>query len=90
LVRFDALDEGQALAECGRIAAIARAACPAGVEVLGPSPAPLARLRNRYRFRFLLRATERKPLRDALLAVARSSVQRSVRMAIDVDPVNML
>jgi primosomal protein N' (replication factor Y) len=90
LVRFDALDEGQALSECGRIAAIARAACPAGVEVLGPSPAPLSRLRNRYRFRFLLRAAERKPLRDALLAVARSSVQRLVRMAIDVDPVNML
>ncbi len=90
LVRFDALDEGQALAECARIAAIARAAVPSGVEVLGPSPAPLARLRNRYRFRFVLRAAERKPLRDALLAVARASLQRQVRMAIDVDPVNML
>jgi primosomal protein N' (replication factor Y) len=90
LVRFDALDEGQALAECGRIAALARAAVPSGVEVLGPTPAPLARLRNRYRFRFVLRAAERKPLRDALLAVARASVHRLVRMGIDVDPVNML
>ena len=90
LVRFDALDEGQALAECGRIAAIVRAAVPAGVEVLGPTPAPLSRLRNRYRFRFVLRAAERKPLRDALLAVARASSHRLVRMAIDVDPVNML
>jgi len=90
LVRFDALDEGQALAECGRIADIARAAVPAGVEVLGPTPAPLARLRNRFRFRFVLRAAERKPLRDALLAVARASLHRQVRMAIDVDPVNML
>jgi len=90
LVRFDALDEGQALAECGRIAAIARAAVSSGVEVLGPTPAPLARLRNRYRFRFVLRAADRKPLRDALLAVARASVHRQVRMAIDVDPVNML
>ena len=90
LVRFDALDEGQALAECGRIAAIARLAAPAGVEVLGPTPAPLARLRNRYRFRFVLRAADRKPLRDALLAVARASLHRQVRMAIDVDPVNML
>ncbi len=90
MVRFDALDEGQALAECGRIAEIARAAVPGGVEVLGPTPAPLARLRNRYRFRFVLRASDRKPLRDALLAVARASVHRQVRMAIDVDPVNML
>jgi hypothetical protein len=37
-----------------------------------------------------LRAVDRKPLREALLAVARASVQRSVRMAIDVDPVSML
>ena len=90
LVRFDALDEAQALAECGRIAQIARAFTSSGVEVLGPTPAPLARLRNRYRFRFVLRAADRKPLRDALLAVARASVHRLVRMGIDVDPVNML
>ena len=90
LVRFDAVEEAQALAECERFAVIARAAAPTGVEVLGPTPAPLARLRNRYRFRFLLRALDRKPLREALLAVARTSVHRLVRMAIDVDPVNML
>ncbi|HET7543930.1 MAG TPA: primosomal protein N' [Polyangiaceae bacterium] len=90
MVRCDALDEGQALAECGRLADIARKAAPSGVEVLGPTPAPLARLRNRYRFRFVLRAAERKPLRDALLAVARASLHRKVRMAIDVDPANML
>jgi primosomal protein N' (replication factor Y) len=90
LVRFDALEEAVALAECERIAVIARAAAPTGVELLGPTAAPLARLRNRYRFRFVLRAVDRKPLRDALLAVARASVNRLVRMAIDVDPVNML
>jgi primosomal protein N' (replication factor Y) len=90
LVRFDAVEEGHALAECERIAAIARNAAPASVELLGPTAAPLARLRNRYRFRFVLRAVDRKPLRDALLAVARASVNRLVRMAIDVDPVNML
>jgi primosomal protein N' (replication factor Y) len=90
LVRFDAIEEAHALSECERIAAIARSAAPLGVELLGPTKAPLARLRNRYRFRFLLRAVERKPLREALLAVARASVNRLVRMAIDVDPVNML
>lgn len=89
LVRFDALEEGHARAECDRIAAIARAAAPS-VEITGPAPAPIARLRNRYRFRFQLRSVDRKPLREALLAVARASVHRLVRMAIDVDPVNML
>ncbi len=90
LVRFDALSEAHALAECERIAVIARNAAPTLVEVLGPTPAPLARLRNRYRYRFVLRAIDRKPLREALLAVARASVHRLVRMAIDVDPINML
>jgi primosomal protein N' (replication factor Y) len=90
LVRFDAVEEAHALAESERIAAIARAAAPAGVELLGPTAAPLARLRNRYRYRFVLRAVDRKPLRDTLLAIARTSVNRLVRMAIDVDPVNML
>ncbi len=89
LVRFDALEEGHARSECDRIAAIARAAAPS-VEITGPAPAPIARLRNRYRFRFQLRSVDRKPLREALLAVARASVHRLVRMAIDVDPVNML
>jgi len=37
-----------------------------------------------------LRATERAALRKALLAVARAGADRAVRVAIDVDPVNML
>jgi len=90
LVRFDAVDEGHARAESERVASIAKAAAPSGVELLGPAAAPLARLRNRYRFRFMLRASDRKPLRDALLAVARAGTNRLVRMSIDVDPVNML
>ena len=58
--------------------------------MLGPAPAPLLRLRNRYRYRFLVRSQDRAALRAALLAVARARVDRKVRVAIDVDPVNML
>jgi len=90
LVRFDALDELHAAAECARVARLALEAVPVGVKISPAEAAPLARLRNRYRFFFVLRAVDRKPLRDALLAVARASVHRLVRMAIDVDPVNML
>jgi len=60
------------------------------VRVLGPSAAPLARLRNRYRFHFMLQAARRPPLRAALLAVARAGSDRRVRVAIDVDPMTML
>jgi primosomal protein N' (replication factor Y) len=62
------------------------------VKVLGPAPAPLARLRGRYRFQVLLRAKERKPLRQTLLALApvRERISARVRVAIDIDPVQMM
>jgi primosomal protein N' (replication factor Y) len=63
---------------------------PPGVEILGPTPAPLTRLRNRYRHRFMVRADDRAGLRTVLLAVARAPIDRRVRVAIDVDPVSML
>lgn len=90
LVRLDAVEESQARAEASRLAARARDAGGNSVRVLGPSPAPIARLRNRYRFQFVLRGTDRSAIRKSLLAVARSGSDRRVRVAIDVDPVSML
>ncbi|SDE09193.1 replication restart helicase PriA [Desulfuromonas thiophila] len=65
---------------------------PAGVELLGPAPCPLFRLRNRYRLQILLKATERPPLRRLLAQVQQEVAQlpARVRLAIDVDPCDML
>ncbi len=53
--------------------------------------ARIARLRNRFRWRFMLRSRERGPLRETLLAVARSlGTDRKLRVAIDVAPMSML
>jgi len=90
LVRVDAADEAHALAEVERLARLARSASSSEVEILGPAPAPLARLRNRFRFRFMVRSENRAALRTVLLAVARGGQSRRARVAIDVDPVNML
>jgi primosomal protein N' (replication factor Y) len=62
------------------------------VMVQGPAPAPIARVRNRWRFRLMLRAVERPALRAVLMAVdsARASLARGVRASIDVDPVQLL
>ncbi|HEX7664084.1 MAG TPA: primosomal protein N' [Polyangiaceae bacterium] len=95
LVRVDAIDEAEARETATRLAQIARDAAAketCGVHILGPAPAPLARLRARYRFRIMLRCEERLPLRRVLLAVERSrhSFPRSVRTGIDVDPVQLL
>jgi primosomal protein N' (replication factor Y) (superfamily II helicase) len=89
LVRLDAVEERRAQAAAERLARLARKEGQ-GAEVLGPAPAPLLRLRNRYRYRFLVRSKDRVALRAALLAVARAPSDRQVRVAIDVDPVNML
>jgi primosomal protein N' (replication factor Y) len=95
LIRIEAVDENVARATASRVAAWARTSAQSlarRVEVLGPSPAPLARLRGRYRFRVLLRSAERGPLRATLAAVmeAQEGLDRRVRVVIDVDPVAML
>jgi primosomal protein N' (replication factor Y) len=63
----------------------------AGVEVLGPAPAPLAMLRGRHRRRLLLKARRdiavQPILRDWL---ARVPLPASVRVQVDVDPVGFL
>jgi primosomal protein N' (replication factor Y) len=93
LVRIDAIEEAHAQGAAEHLAKLARKEGNKEgqrAEVLGPAPAPLLRLRNRYRYRFLVRSNDRAALRAALLAVARAPSDRKVRVAIDVDPVNML
>jgi len=95
LVRLDAADEGRARMEAERLAAVARehpAARANKVDVLGPSPAPLERLRGRYRFRVLLRSTERPPLRAVARAVTQALERsnRLVRVTVDIDPMHMM
>jgi primosomal protein N' (replication factor Y) len=61
-------------------------------EVLGPAPAPLARLRDRYRFQLLLRSTSEAMLLRGARAVLRESAKlpSTLRTTVDVDPMNML
>lgn len=90
LVKLDAAEEGRARAEAERLCALARRHAGPSVVIRGPAAAPIARLRNRYRFHFMLRSPDRAALRQSLLAVARAEAHRQVRVAIDVDPLSML
>ena len=62
------------------------------VALLGPAPAPISKLRGRYRYRIMLRSSDLAALRG----LARQWVDRideglaPVRASIDVDPVSML
>jgi primosomal protein N' len=62
---------------------------------LGPAPAVLSKIENKYRWRLLLRAPNSQTL-SALLRLARKSedfqnlLMTSARFSVDVDPVNLL
>jgi len=98
LARVDALDEKEAqdaaalLARAARSVARAVAGEGGPLDVRGPSPAPIAKVRNRYRFRVMLRSSSRERLRQGALAVhaAIVTLPRTVRATIDVDPVGAL
>jgi primosomal protein N' (replication factor Y) len=58
--------------------------------VLGPAPAPLGKLRGEYRVQFLLKSTNRKRMREALLTVLAKRADVARRTTVDVDPVSVL
>ena len=92
-VRLDDPDEGRGRDAIGRLASVARRRAADRVEVLGPSPAPIGKLRTRYRFRFLLRSDDRRALRQVGGAVAHAideGLANPSRASVDVDPVSML
>lgn len=96
LLRVDDRREDEARRVAGSLAALARQAPEVGahgVDVLGPAAAPIARLRDRFRFRVMLRAGKRAPLRAVLRSIdahLRQLTDRRTRIVIDVDPVSML
>ena len=63
---------------------------PGSVEVLGPAPAPISKLRGRYRWQILLKGKKPKPLRDLAMEALRLPLQRHTRLFVDVDPYHML
>jgi len=61
------------------------------LEILGPAPAPIGKLRDRYRWQILLKGKKTKALREfAAEAQTFLPAARHTRLHIDVDPYNML
>jgi primosomal protein N' (replication factor Y) len=70
-----------------------RSAAGGEVEILGPAPAPLSRISNRYRWQLLLKSgnvTRLHGLCDLLVRERSGLCPSGVRMSIDVDPENMM
>jgi primosomal protein N' (replication factor Y) len=99
VVRFvvRSIDEQAAMNWAGHIAdrlrkeVAASGAAAAGVRVLGPAPAPIARLRDRFRWHLQMQGGDGDILRNIVRrATATLQTPDSVAWIIDVDPVEML
>ena len=93
LLRFEGESASATEAVARRLASAAsRAALARGgdVEVLGPAPAAVARLRNRYRWQALLKARSHGPLAEVARAVLSEKVAGDVRVVADIDPASLL
>ncbi|MGA0616676.1 primosomal protein N' [Paracoccus sp. KR1-242] len=63
-----------------------------GAELWGPAPAPIARVRGRYRVRMLIRAPRQAPVQTAIsrwLALA-PKPPSNLRLSVDIDPQGFL
>lgn len=94
-VRADAGDEQVVraiMAELARCASATEEVKAGRVKILGPTPAPIERLRGRHRMRFLLRGRSREDLRrvaEAVLTRIEGGVSPG-RAHLDIDPVSMM
>jgi primosomal protein N' (replication factor Y) (superfamily II helicase) len=66
---------------------------PERIKILGPAEAPVPRLKNEYRYQFLIKAASRKALNELLRraqAFARERKWAATALVIDVDPLTLL
>jgi primosomal protein N' (replication factor Y) len=90
VVRLDGADPSAVREAATAAASYARAAADPCVRVLGPSEAPISRLRGRTRFQVWLSSGDRGKLLTATRAVQRMPLSRGVRLEVDVDPQSVL
>jgi primosomal protein N' (replication factor Y) len=66
---------------------------PAGLRVMGPAEAPVARLKNEYRYQFLIKAASRKALNELLQRARGYAIENKwgpTALVIDVDPLTLM
>ena len=86
-----AADAQSALTDAATLAQHLRKNADAGrFSVLGPAPAPVARLRGEYRAQIFLKGGHRAGMREAVLAALAAEPEMRRRVAIDIDPISIL
>ena len=92
-VKISGSNEGQVKITAAQVAKLCRTAKASGVEILGPAPAPVDRIRDRYRWQVLLKGTESVNLHrvcSEIIGKRPAMAKGDVRIAVDVDPESMM
>ncbi len=92
-LKISGSSESQVQGTAVKVAVLCRNCRQKGVEVLGPAPAPIDRIRDRYRWQVLLKGTEGAPLHAVCSAFLEEQAVLSkgdIRIAVDVDPESMM
>ncbi|MBI2342322.1 MAG: primosomal protein N' [Deltaproteobacteria bacterium] len=66
---------------------------PPDVLILGPSPAPLTKVRGKFRWHFLIKSKDIKKLKavtEQISGLQNANKPKGIKVSVDVDPVNML
>ncbi len=66
---------------------------PENLKILGPAEAPVPRLKDEFRYQFLIKAASRKALNELLQQIRSFAVQRkwsATALMIDVDPLSLM
>ncbi len=66
---------------------------PENLRILGPAEAPVPRLKNEYRYQFLIKAASRKSLNELLQRIRAFAVDNkwgATALVIDVDPLTLM
>ena len=79
------------MSDAGTLADHLRGRAEAGqFRILGPAPAPVAKLKGEYRAQLFLKGRHRVAMREAVLAAVAAEPDMRRRIAIDIDPVSIL
>jgi primosomal protein N' (replication factor Y) (superfamily II helicase) len=66
---------------------------PEKLKIMGPAEAPVPRLKNEYRYQFLIKASSRKSLNELLQKIRAFALQHkwgATALVIDVDPLTLM
>ena len=60
-------------------------------EIFGPAPAPLSLLRNRYRYRILIKSSKKQNIQQIIIKwLAGVKLSKNIKVELDVDPYSFL